>query len=301
MKGMTSAKEKILQLKIQDLELELRKKSSELLLYKNELKKLSLQIEGMTLRMGAELNAAQRLQKMLSPTDLPRIGGVNVSSKFIPGSQYGGDYLDLFEYEDRLKFGVLVSSASGYAMSSLLLTVIFSLTSKIQAKKPLEPALFMTELISKCQEQMGAQDAFSLFFGVMERRSFEMSYCLLGSIDAFHQSSKSVAIERLEPCADRILKETIFKPKPKVLQFESMDRLILMSEGLRNSKNPEGQFWGGDNVLEAIYNAPRSGVHELRNEILFKNEQFTKTETPEKDQTVLVMEVKDRLIKLASQ
>lgn len=295
---MANKKEKDLESRIEELEIELRQKEVELAAYRNEFKKLSYRLEKMTLKMTDELNTAQRLQKILSPTEIPRISGVDVSSKFIPGSQYGGDYLDLFEYADRLKFGVLVTSASGYAMSSLLLTVIFDLTAKIQAKKPISIEQFIKELINECQKNMSAKDSFSLFYGVMDRRTFEMTYCLLGSLDAFHQPHSSTALRRLEPCADRILKETQVTAEPKKIFMESKDRFILLTEGIRNSKNSKNAYWGPEGILEAIYAAPRSGVHDLRNEILFRNEQFTQAEAPERDQTVLVMEVKDRLIKL---
>jgi sigma-B regulation protein RsbU (phosphoserine phosphatase) len=52
-------------------------------------------------------------------------------------------------------------------------------------------------------------------------------------------------------------------------------------------------------MREAIRMAPRQGVHELRNEILHQNEKFTGRQTPLRDQTVIAMEVKDRVIKLA--
>jgi sigma-B regulation protein RsbU (phosphoserine phosphatase) len=52
-------------------------------------------------------------------------------------------------------------------------------------------------------------------------------------------------------------------------------------------------------VAQAIIRAPRSGVHEVRNEILFQAEQHSGKSEPVRDQTVIVTEIKDRVIKLA--
>jgi sigma-B regulation protein RsbU (phosphoserine phosphatase) len=43
----------------------------------------------------------------------------------------------------------------------------------------------------------------------------------------------------------------------------------------------------------------KNGVHDLRNELLFQAQRKSKLEEPLRDQTVVVIEVKDRVIKLA--
>jgi sigma-B regulation protein RsbU (phosphoserine phosphatase) len=83
------------------------------------------------------------------------------------------------------------------------------------------------------------------------------------------------------------------------MQLNPRDRLVIATEGLILSQDSKGQNWGGENLRQAIRTAPRKGVHELRNEILLQNENFTGRLTPLRDQTVIAMEVKDRVIKLA--
>jgi sigma-B regulation protein RsbU (phosphoserine phosphatase) len=43
----------------------------------------------------------------------------------------------------------------------------------------------------------------------------------------------------------------------------------------------------------------KNGVHDLRNELLFQAQIKSNLEEPLRDQTVLVIDVKDRVIKLA--
>jgi sigma-B regulation protein RsbU (phosphoserine phosphatase) len=75
--------------------------------------------------------------------------------------------------------------------------------------------------------------------------------------------------------------------------------LILCTEGLLEAQNSNKESFGKEGVQQAVLHAPRLGVHELRNEILFKMEQFVGSTEAARDITILVTEVKDRVIKLA--
>ena len=63
--------------------------------------------------------------------------------------------------------------------------------------------------------------------------------------------------------------------------------------------NPKGEIFGDDRLYKTILAAPRLGVHDMRNEILFQLERFTQNRDLPQDVTVVVCEVKDRVIKLA--
>jgi sigma-B regulation protein RsbU (phosphoserine phosphatase) len=76
--------------------------------------------------------------------------------------------------------------------------------------------------------------------------------------------------------------------------------LILGSEGFKNTENSRAVKWGDRGFSQAILRAPKVGVHDLRNEIIYSNEQYSGKNDPVRDQTLIVAEVKDRVIKLAS-
>ena len=61
-----------------------------------------------------------------------------------------------------------------------------------------------------------------------------------------------------------------------------------------------GENFGEERLLRAILTAPKDSVHDWRNEILFRIEQFAGERDIPRDVTVIVLEVKDRVIRLAS-
>lgn len=294
-KELNSLKERIVQ-----LEQELMQKNAELSLYRSELGKANQALEKMIGQINHEVKTAQVLQRFLSPTELPNISGFDFSTKFLPGSRSGGDYFDIFEHEDKLKFGILLASCSGYAMSALLLSVVIKVSSQIEARRGLGPEKVLALLAKEIVPHIQNKDKASLFYGVVDRRTFELQYSLAGNIDGFLQVYGQEGIQELSACAGSLAKDFNTEPQALKIQLSPRDRIVLATEGLKGSENTEGQMWGANGLATAIKAAPRSGVHELRNEILFANEKFSGNLEPVRDQTLLVIEVKDRVIKLAT-
>ena len=286
---------------IQELERELTLKNAEVLRYRQELAKANNQLEKMIVQVGQELRSAQALQKFLSPTELPHIPGFEFSTKFLPGTRFGGDYFDIFEHEDKLKFGVLMACSSGYAMSALLLSVIIKVSSQIEARKGLSPEKVIELLAKEVVPHIQGTDSASLFYAVVDRRSYDVDFASAGDIKAYLLVQGKDALTELKATGPALRKDVQLSLQKGTFSMSSKDRLVVASEGVTKAVNSQGVAWGSWGLEEAMGRAPKTGVHELRNEILIANERFSGKEDPLKDQTVLVLEVKDRVIKLAKQ
>lgn len=293
------AQEDQLREKIQELIQEIQKKDLEIMRYRAELARASDLLEKLIHQSSKELLSAQQLQRMLSPTELPNIQGFDFSTKFNPGSRFGGDYFDIFEHEDKLKFGMLISSASGYGLSSILLSAIIKLSSQIEARRGLKPDKVLEVIAKDVTPQIKNNDEASLFYAVVDRRTFEMEYSHLGSIRAYVQVSGKDSLTDLASNLPGLKKDSKIEMTSKLVQLNSRDRLIFATEGVTGVKSASGDVWGESGLISAIRQAPKAGVHELRNEILYQAEKYSGKTTPERDQTLVVAEVKDKVIKLA--
>ena len=286
---------------IVELKKELSIKSAESLRYKMELQKTNLTLEKIIYDLTNELKMAAVLQKYLSPTEIPHISGVDFSTKFLPGTKSGGDYFDIFEHDDRLKFGLILSSSSGYTMSALFLSILMKLSAQMEARKGLGPDKVILQMAQELSSNMQKQDLASVFYGVMDRRNYEFSYCLVGNIIGVyvpHGGSPSW----LEPSSGPLQKDFAQNPLAHTLQMGPRDRLILLTEGVLSAvaadKNDKSVY-GKERLLQSIQSVSRGSVHDVRNEILYQVEKFSGINEPLRDQTVLVTEVKDKVIKLA--
>lgn len=289
-----------LERKVAELEKDLVLKEQDLLRYKTELTKANQTLEKLIAQVHQELRVATKIQRVLVPTEYPNIQGVEFSTKFIPGTKKGGDYFDIFEHDDRLKFGVLVSCSSGYTMSALFLSVLLKMAGQLEARRGAEPHLVLQKMVSELLPNMqSGKDRASLFYGVIDRRTFEMQYCQVGHNVALIVDGVTRKMTALASEGSAIAKGFNAELKCHTLTLNPRDRLIIASEGVVRTNNPSGEAFGLDRLSQAVLGAPESGVHEMRNELLYQLEKFAEaTEFPE-DVTVVVTEVKERILKLA--
>lgn len=290
----------ILEKKILDLEKELVLREQDLLRYKSELTKANKQLEKLIGQVSQELKVASQIQRVLVPTEYPNIQGVEFSTKFIPGSQKGGDYFDIFEHDDHLKFGLLVSCASGYTMSALFLSVLLKMTGQLEARKGAEPHLILQKMVADLLPNMQAgRDKASLFYGVIDRRTFEMHYCQLGHNIVLSVDGETGKMKALPSEAPAVAKGAKLEIQSRSVALNPRDRLLVVSEGVLKVTNPAGETFGLDRLSQAVMKAPKTGVHELRTEVLYQLEKFAESTDFPEDVTVVVIEVKERVLKLA--
>ena len=115
----------------------------------------------------------------------------------------------------------------------------------------------------------------------------------------FLQEQGSDTPVQLQPSAGPLKKDFDETPLTHTISLGARDRLILCTEGVWSASSKSNEVFGKDRLIKTILQAQRSGVHSVRNEILYQIEKFTELSEPQRDQTVLVTEVKDKVIKLA--
>lgn len=294
-----SDQEEALKERIKELEDELRAKDAELAQIRLRLTTTNHRLEQVIDQISHEIKMASKIQKLLSPVELPNISGFEFSTKFVPGSKSGGDYFDVFEHEDRLKFGIVLSAGSGYTMSALFLSILMKISSRLEARRGMAPHEMIKAIAADMMPEMKEKDRASLFYGVVDRRSYELSYCSVGDIFGYAQVHGQDALQKLASVAPALSKGSNTELQSRTISLNSRDRVILCTEGVVKETNSEGKTWGESGLIEALRQAPRQGVHELRNEVLYRCETFSGKPEPDRDQTVIVLEVKDKVIKLA--
>lgn len=285
--------------KIEDLELQLEQKDLEIKSFKKELIVLNEQIENLIDKLNNQIQFALKIQERLVPTEIPNIPGFEFSNKFVPSSVSGGDYFDIFEIEDRFRFSVLLSSCSGYGISSLFLTILLKLTTHIETKKGANPEKVIHMIIEELMAQIGEKDKANIFYALINRRNFDMIYCHVGENTVFHYNSvakEAVVLESFLPALQKGFKKKITS---KTISLNPKDRLVMISEGLKEIVSPRGISFPQEKIADILESGSKKSIHDVRNEILFQIQKWNVKKDYKKDVTVLVAEVKERVLKLA--
>ncbi|MFN8791405.1 MAG: PP2C family protein-serine/threonine phosphatase [Bdellovibrionales bacterium] len=281
-------------LKARIAELEQQVKNYERLLRQANDKLLQLAGE-----IASDLDWALKIQKKLVPTQLPNIKGFEFSSKFVPGSRFGGDYFDIFEHQDKWRFGIFMSSCSGYTVSSALMGLLIKFSTQVEAKRGMKPHDFLGTMAAELVPSLKEGDRASLFYGVVDRKTLQLEYSSAGLISAYRQAVESDELEFLEPITPELTSEFRTPFQTRVLKLESQDRMLLASPGVVLAQNEKNEAWGLERMVDAWRSAARKGVHDLRNEILYQQQTFLQGAESLRDQSLIVIEVQEKIIKLA--
>lgn len=267
-------------------------KDQELLLYKQELLKFSRQLDNVMIQISGDVELLKKIQKVLTPTEIPNIPGFDFSRKFVYGSRYGGDYFDIFEHEDKLKFGILLSSSSGYAMSALFLSLVLKVSHLMEAKKGLAPEKVLEQIGAELKSTAQAGDQTHTFYGVIDRRDLTLTFCAVGRIKGFLQvPGRPLQMISSDSPALGSMTSPVFRSV--AVDLEPKSRVVLLSDGIL-------EVLTTDQISQCLQTlGAHSEVHDVRNEILLKCQLVSGLDAPVRDQTVVVIEVKDRVIKLA--
>lgn len=285
--------------RIQELEAEVRDREEDLARFRERLGEANTRLEAMIQRLHGELKVAQIIQKALVPTEIPNIPGFEFSSKFQPSTLSGGDYFDIFEHEDRLRFGVVVASASGHSMSALLLSVLLKLTGQMEARRGAEPHKVLKKVTQEILPEISEGASADIFYSMVDRRTFMLQWCALGEIFALIQTANDGELHLLKPSHPSVHKGFSENLKPESFLLNSKDRVVIATRGIVEVKNLEGEEFGIERLSQAFAKSPRQGIHDLRNHILYEVQRFGGGQEIPRDQTLVAFEVKDRVIKLA--
>lgn len=288
--------------KVKLLEKEVELKNKDLEIYRKELVKANESLETLVLHIHSQLKKALEIQRQVVPTEFPHIPGFEFSSKFLASSLTGGDYFDIFEHRDRMQFGILMSSASGYSISALFLSLFMKFTfASRQEGETQSPESLIASVKQDLVPHLSPRDQFHFFYGVMNRRHLRLDLINVGQVMAIHYSHDTGALKRLQFGLKPLSQDyDLSSLKVESVDFEPKDKLILCSPGLLKIPNKEGELFGEERFYSIIKKSAQSDVHNLRNEIFFQAQQFAKDKNLPQDLTAIVVEAKERVLKLAS-
>ncbi len=287
------ANDEVSQLKkiIAGLEEQLQAKGIEVMTYRQELQKFSQMLDRLMSQISGDMQMLAKVQKALTPTDLPNIRGFEISRKFVYGTESGGDYFDVFEHEDKFRFGLLVAASSGYAMSATFLSLILKVSHVLEAKKGNAPDRILQQLAEDIKPMAGPKDLTHAFYAVIDRRDYSLKFCSAGNITAFYMPAGK-PLQSLKSSLSPFGQQFTGELSCAAIELEPKSRVCILTNGLTD-------VLGADTVVKIMTDTAKLGVHELRNELLFQAQKKSGLAQPLRDQTVIVIEVKDRVIKLA--
>lgn len=270
---------------IRPMELLSKIRHTEHLMKVAELAGLNSDLKTLIGKLEEDIRVARGMQRFLIPEKFPAAHGFKVTHKYLSGFKSGGDYLDFFEFEDKTHIGILMSDSSGYGLSSAFMSVILKLTMKLSKEEARSPAVTVARIFDELQITMKPKENLSIFYGVLNRKTFEFSYVSGGTIRCLRQGDDGYEV--LEAAVAPLSKGEAFKLKDKHVLLQPGDRLTIMSDGF------------GD-VCDEVPDQSEDAM-ALLNELSYRIKKSLESEDdlPPQDCSIMVIDVERRAMRLA--
>jgi len=257
-------------------------------------------------QMKGDLRSAANVQHALLPTALPDIPGVRFTWAFRPCADLAGDSLNVFQLDDEhVAFYLL--DVSGHGVRAALLSVTLSriltplpdqpslLLRRVHAGDELEPtppAAVAEKLNRRFQLDLDTWQYFTLFYGVLNTRTYELRYVSAGQ-------PGPVYIPRDGP--PRNLHQAVLAIgwvshpdyQEQRLQLRPGDRLHLYSDGINEAMNARKELFGDERVMRTVVDARSLTLKESVAQVLQAAERFAGRPF-EDDVSALALEIEAR-------
>jgi sigma-B regulation protein RsbU (phosphoserine phosphatase) len=267
-----------------------------------DLERRNAELQAANDRMHKDLRAAARVQQSLLPAAAPDVAGVRFGWEYRPCDELAGDILNVFRL-DADHVGMYVLDVSGHGVPAALLSVTLSrLLVPVDGRaslvrRPMDgggteitpPAEVARELNRRFQLDAGAEQYFTLGYGVLDVRRQELRWVSAGHPGPIHVSARGEAADLT--CAGFPIGwvEEVAFPEQR-LSLSRGDRLYWCSDGIQEARNERRAMFGAPRVIETVRGAREADLTQSLTQLVRAALEWTGSRFDD-DVSVLALEV----------
>jgi sigma-B regulation protein RsbU (phosphoserine phosphatase) len=234
-----------------------------------------------------ELQLAHDLQLRLLPSPAVLQGAAEVAAHCRPADSVGGDFYT-FSRLGGGRVGVMVGDVSSHGFSAALVMALVLSAAGIHAASSLTPDETLTALLDSLATELASTEMYlSVFYGVLDPDGTHLVYASAGHPHAFRISKEGPPV-RLETTAPPLGLAAAGSIDRLDLPWDGKnDLLCVWTDGLVESRNPEGVPFGEARLLEALSIRKSLPAEEIVAGVFKEADDWCGT--PADDRTLLVM------------
>jgi len=241
-------------------------------------------------RFENELVLARHIQIRLLPERDPEFSDLEIVGFSKPATIVGGDYYDYLPIsKDRLF--IFVGDVSGKGMSAALYM------SKVQGMIQVATGIYKSpqKLLSDINRHLYCRMERNFFVtmlgALVDVKQQKISFCRAGHMPVYVKRKNKLEIFEPDGIGLGLEAGEIFdrKLREKKIKLEKDDYCLFFSDGLVEAMNPKKNLFGEKRLKEILTNGNFNTVHELKDQILKKLDEFQENEQQNDDITFIIL------------
>ena len=278
------------------LEEKVEQRTAQLAKANDKITRLNQRLEAENMRMSAELDVAEKLQKMVLPSDseLKAIEALDITGFMAPADEVGGDYYDVQVHEGRIKIGIGDVTGHGLESGVLMLMVQTAvetlLTTDIQ--NPETFLILLNRAIYKNVQRMGIDKNLTL--SLLDYEAGRVS--LTGQHEEILVVRQGGQVERIDTYdlgfSVGVVADIAEFVSHQEIQLQKGDGIVLYTDGITEARNLEKTLYGLERLCEIISHNWHHSARAIQQAIIVDVRQHIGTQKVYDDITLLVLKQK---------
>jgi serine phosphatase RsbU (regulator of sigma subunit) len=211
--------------------------------------------------MDRENTRALEIQHSMLPKNIPEFPGYDIAVAWRPTSRIGGDYYDIVNLADST-MGLCIGDVAGHGIPAALLMSNLQAAFRILAINTHSPDDLCDQLNKFIVNNTESENFISFFYSILETEKKVLHYSNAGHPPPFVLRQNGT-IHRLSTDGLLLGVTDDFVNKHAILKLETGDVIILYTDGVVEARNPRGEFFGE----EGLINVCKMHFHQSANDI----------------------------------
>ncbi|HLF75173.1 MAG TPA: GAF domain-containing protein, partial [Anaerolineales bacterium] len=238
-------------------------------------------------RLETEVQLARQIQQTFLPESLPQLSGWELAARWKTARQVGGDFYDVFDLPNG-RLGLFIADVADKGVPAALfmaLTRTLVRAAVIETDAPAETLKRVNDLLVPDTRQGMFVTAV---YAVLDIQKNELTYVNAGHNPPLWVSGDG-SLERLTRTGVALGAAEAVKFGQRTIPLQPNDCILFYTDGLTESFNVDGEFYGEARLMEAIVANHCSSASELIDVVENSLLNFVQDMPPADDLTMLVL------------
>jgi serine phosphatase RsbU (regulator of sigma subunit) len=245
-----------------------------------------LQAEKLLAVTHTKLSLAAAIQRQLVPDKPPKWPGIEIAAVLRPSEATSGDFYDFLRFPDN-SWGLLIGDVCGHGIDAAMVMAAASSHVRSMAGFCSDPAQILTRLNDYLVNESADGRFVTVFLARIDPRTYELSYASAGHQSVLLKSDGAVFALDATNLPLGVLADLPMEFAPLRI-LEPGDTLVLMTDGISETRNRNGELFGMARVVESL-RAHASSSADAAAEALYEATRRFSGDGPQEDDITTVV------------